>query len=50
MERRTKLKEYYESKLQKRLEEKEIEKQKKSDFKEWIRQYQRERPLEVERE
>jgi uncharacterized protein YdiU (UPF0061 family) len=50
VERRTKLKEYYESKLHQRLEEKQLEKQKKEEFKEWIHQYQRERPLEVERE
>jgi len=41
MERRTKLKEYYQSKLQQRLEEKQLEQQKKQEFQDWIKAYQR---------
>lgn len=50
MERRTRLKQYYESKLHKRLQEKQHERYKKEEFKEWIKAYQRERPMEAEKE
>ena len=50
MERRTRLKEYYQSKLQKRIMEKEEELQKREEFQEWIKAYQRDRPLEQEKE
>ena len=48
-ERRTKLKEYYDSKFQQRMQEKEVDKRKREEFKDWIQQYQRERPLFAEK-
>lgn len=49
-ERRTRMEEHYKSKLQQRLELKQQEEEKKRQFQEWIREYQREKPLELERE
>jgi hypothetical protein len=48
-ERRTRMEEHYKSKLQQRLELKQEEEEKKRQFQEWIREYQREKPLELER-
>lgn len=44
-ERKTKLQEYYQSKLIQRMEEKEREKQKRLEYQEWVKSFQREKPL-----
>jgi hypothetical protein len=49
-ERKTKLQEYYQNRLIQRLEEKERERVKRLEYQEWVRSFQREKPLELERE
>ena len=49
-ERKTKLQEYYQSRLVQRLEEKEKDRLKRLEYLEWVKSFQREKPLELERE